>query len=128
WLVAGQRLIVRGDRIAVLDLKSDGKVLKECDALGYPKVKVPDRCTVSFHLWNPRVVGDNLEAKWYGVANIDRSKGRPFPFEAWAAFNKAAPVGTVKVNLDTGRAVLQPDPKPADLTGALMPEAAKPEK
>jgi hypothetical protein len=74
------------------------------------------------------VIGDSVEAKWYGVANIDRSKGRPFAFEAWTAFNKAAPVGTAKINLDTGKAVIQADPKPADVTGGLIPEAAKPEK
>src|SRR5262249_32298330 len=96
WLVAGKGLIVRCDRIIVLDVKNDGKVVRECDVLAYPKAKIPERCTVAFHLWDPRVAGDSLEAKWYGVANIDRSKGRPFPFEAWTAFNKAAPVGIVK--------------------------------
>src|SRR5262249_41228907 len=78
WLVAGGRLIARGERIVVLDL-TDGKLLRQCEALAYPKVVVPERCTVSFHLWEPRVRGAILEAKWYGVANIDRSKGRPFP-------------------------------------------------
>jgi hypothetical protein len=91
-------------------------------------VDIPDRCTVSFPLWGPRAVGDTLEAKWYAVAAIDRSKGRPFPFQAWTAFNKAVPVGTVKINLDTGRAELQADPKPADITDRLIPEAAKPEQ
>jgi hypothetical protein len=126
--VAGGRLIARGERLFVLDLRNEGKVLRQCDALAYPKVEVPEKCTVSFHLWGPRVVGDSLEAQWYGVANIDRSKGRPFAFQAWTAFNKAAPIGTVKVNLDTGKAVLQTDPMKADVTAGLMPEAARPEK
>ncbi len=128
WLVAGSRLIVRGERLLVLDLKNEGKLLRQCDAPAYPKVNIPERCKVSFHLWDPRVAGDTLQAKWYAVANIDRSKGRPFPFQAWTAFNKAVPVGTVKINLDTGRAVLQTDPKPADVTGELIPLAAKPEQ
>jgi hypothetical protein len=127
WLVANGRLIARGERLFVLDLKNEGKLLRQCEALAYPKVKTPERCTVAFHLWDPRAAGDTLEAKWYAVASIDRSKGRPFAFQAWTAFNKAVPVGMVKVNLDTGRAVLQTDPKPADVTGAQIPEAAKPE-
>ncbi len=49
WLVAGERLIARGERLFVLDLK-EGKQLRQCDALAYPKVEVPDRCTVSFNL------------------------------------------------------------------------------
>jgi outer membrane protein assembly factor BamB len=128
WLVAGGRLIARGDRLFVLDIKNEGKVLRQCDAPDFPKVNVPDRCTVSFPLWDPRVAGDALEARWYCVAAIDRSKGRPFPFEAWTAFNKAVPVGTVKFNLETGKATLQTDPKPADVTAGLIPEAAKPEQ
>jgi len=126
WLVAGRRLIARGERLFVLDLKNEGKLLRQSDAPVYPKVKVPERCTVAFHLWGPRVVGETLEARWYGVANIDRSKGRPFAFKAWTTFNKEAPVGTVKINLDTGRVVVQADPKPADVTEGLIPEAAKP--
>jgi hypothetical protein len=127
WLVAGRRLIARGERLFVLDREGGGKLLRECEAPAYPKVKVPERCTVAFHLWGPRVAGDVLEARWYGVAYIDRRKGRPFPFEAWTAFNKAAPAGTVKVNLGTGRVELQTDPKPVDVTGSLTPEAARPE-
>jgi hypothetical protein len=127
WVVAGRRLVARGERLFVLDLK-EGKLLRECDAPAYPRVAVPERCTVSFQLWGPHVAGDTLEAQWYGVANIDRSKGRPFPFEAWTAFNKAAPVGTVKVSLDTGKVALQSDPKPADVTAGLVPGAAKPEQ
>jgi hypothetical protein len=128
WLVAGSRLIARGDRLFILDLKNDGKLLRQCDAVGYPKVAVPDRCTVAFHLWNPHVAGDTLEAQWYGVANIDRSKGRPFNFKDWTAFNKTAPVGSTKINLDTGKAAIQTDPMPADVTAGLVPEAAKPEQ
>jgi len=127
WLVTGSRLIARGERLFVLDL-TNGKLLRQCDAPAYPKVKVPERCTVSFQLWDPRVVGDTLQAQWFGVANIDRSKGRPFPFQAWTAFNKAAPAGTAKINLATGRAELQIDPKPLDVTAGLIPEAAKPER
>jgi hypothetical protein len=126
WLVAGSRLIARGERLLVLDLKNEGKLLRQCDALDLPKVDVPDRCTVSFPLWEPRVVGDTLEIHWYAVAAIDRSKGRPFPFQAWTAFNKAVPVGTAKIDLETGKAVLQTDPKTVDVTSGLMPEAAKP--
>src|SRR5262249_39066428 len=77
------------------------------------------------NLWGPHVSGDTLEARWYAVAAIDRSKGRPFAFEAWTAFNKAAPIGTVKFNLDTGKAEVQADPKPADLTVGLAPEGAR---
>jgi hypothetical protein len=128
WLVAGSRLIARGERVFVLDLENDGKVLRQCDAPDYPKVKIPERCTVAFHLWGPRVTGDTLEARWYGVAYIDRSKGRPFPFQAWTAFNRAAPVGTAAINLETGKVVLRTDPKPADVTAQLVPEEAKPEK
>jgi hypothetical protein len=128
WLVAGGRLIARGDRLFVLDLKNEGKLLRHCDPPAYPKVDVPERCTVAFHLWGPRVAGETLEAQWFGVASIDRSKGRPFAFQAWTAFNKAAPVGTVKVSLDSGRVVLQTDPKPADVTAGLIPEATKPEQ
>ena len=128
WLVAGRRLVARGERLSVLDLDNQGKLLRRCDALAYPKVTIPQRCTVSFHLWDPRVVGNTLFARWYGVANIDRSKGRPFNFQAWTAFNKAAPVGTVTINLDTGKATLRTDPKPADVTAGLIPEAAKPEQ
>jgi hypothetical protein len=127
WLVDRTRLIARGERVFVLDLKNEGKLARQCD-LPYPKVTIPERCTVAFHLWGPRIVGDNLEARWYGVASIDRRKGRPFAFQAWIAFNKAAPVGTVKINLDTGRVVLQTDPKPADVTNGLMPEEAKTEQ
>jgi outer membrane protein assembly factor BamB len=127
WLVAGRRLVARGDRLVVLDLKEEGK-LRQCDAPAYPKVEVPDRCTVSFNLYDPHVAGDTLEAKWYAVAAIDRSKGRPFNFEGWTAFNKAVPAGTVKVNLDTGKAELQTDPKPTDVTMGLVPEASKPEQ
>ena len=125
WLVAGDRLIARGNRIFILDLKNDGKVLRECDTLKYPKVETPDRCTVTFQLWEPKVTGDVLEAKWYGVANIDRSKGRPFNFDGWTGFNKAAPAGTVKVKLDSGRADLQSDAS-IDVTGTLMPQDALP--
>jgi hypothetical protein len=128
WLVAGSRLVARGERLAVLDLRGGGKLLRRCDAPAYPKVEIPDRCTVSFDLWDPHVTGDVLEAKWYAVAAIDRSKGRPFAFAAWTAFNKAVPVGTVKINLDTGRVEVQTDPKRADVTAGLMPEAAKPEQ
>jgi len=128
WLVAGSRLIARGERLFVLDLKNEGKLLRECAAPAYPKVKVPERCKVSFHLWGPSVIGDALQAQWFGVAYIDRSKGRPFPFQAWTAFNKAAPAGTIKVKLDTGRAELQTDPKPSDVTAGLIPEAARPER
>jgi hypothetical protein len=128
WLAAGDRLIARGDRLFVLDLKNEGKLLRQCDAPDYPKVDIPERCTVSFALWGPRVVGDVLEARWYAVAAIDRSKGRPFAFQAWTAFNKAAPAGTVKVNLDSGRVDVQNDPKPVDVTEGLVPEAAKPEQ
>jgi hypothetical protein len=128
WLVAGRRLVARGDRLVVLDVQNEGKMLRQCDAPAYPSVKVPDRCTVSFHLWEPRIVGDVMEAKWYAVANIDRSKGRPFAFEAWTGFNKAVPVGTVRINLDTGRAEVQVDAKPVDVTMGLIPEAAKSEQ
>jgi hypothetical protein len=128
WLVAGSRLIARGERLLIVDLKSEGKVVRPADVPAYPKVAAPDRCTVSFNLWGPRVVGGTLEANWYAVANIDRSKGRPFAFQAWTAFNKAAPVGTVKINLDTGKAEVLADPKTADVTGGLIPEAAKAEK
>jgi hypothetical protein len=89
-------------------------------------VKAPDRCTVSFNLWDPHVAGDVLEAKWYAVAAIDRKKGRPFPFAAWTAFNKAAPVGTVKVNLKTGRAEVQTARERADVTAGLIPKEANP--
>jgi hypothetical protein len=127
WLVAGSRLVSRGERIVVLDL-GNGKVLRRCDAPTYPKVEVPDRCTVSFNLWNAHVAGDVLEAKWYAVAAIDRSKGRPFNFPGWTGFNKAAPLGTMKVNLATGRCEVQIDAKPADVSAGLIPEAAKPEQ
>jgi hypothetical protein len=120
WLVAGDRLIARGDRIYVLDLKKEGKV-RPCEDLLYPKVVAPERCTVAFHLWSPRVTDSTLEAKWYAVASIDRSKGRPFNFEAWTGFNKGAPAGTVKVNMDTGRVDVATDPKPVDVTMGLMP-------
>jgi outer membrane protein assembly factor BamB len=126
WLVAGTRLVGRGERLLVLDLRKEGKLVRQCDAPAYPKVEVPDRCTVSFNLWGAHAAGDVLESKWYAVAAIDRSKGRPFSFQAWTAFNKAVPVGTVKVHLDTGRVEVQTDPKPADVTGELMPQAAKP--
>jgi hypothetical protein len=126
WLVAGSRLIARGERLFVLDLKNEGKLLRQCDVPTYPKVAVPERCTVAFHLWGPRVAGDILQARWYGVALIDRRKGRPFPFQAWTAFNKAAPVGTAKVHLDTGRVELQTDPKGEDVTAGLVPEASRP--
>jgi len=128
WLAAGDRLIARGERLFILDLKKEGKLLRKCDALPFPKVDIPDKCTVAFPLWGPRVVGDALEAKWYAVASIDRGKGRPFPFEAWTAFNKAVPVGTVKINLDSGKAELETDPKPADISQGLILEAAKAEK
>jgi hypothetical protein len=124
WLVAGERLIARGERIFILDAK-DGKRLRQADVVPYPKVEVPEKCLVSFHLWNPRASGDTLEAKWYAGANIDRSKGRPFAFEAWTKFNKSAPAGKVKVNLDSGKVELTPDPKPTDLTMELIPEGAK---
>jgi hypothetical protein len=127
WLVAGTRLIARGERISVLDLKS-GKVQIQCDAPAYPKVAVPDRCTVSFNLWAPRVVGDTLETQWFGVANIDRGKGRPFNFQGWTAFNKEAPSGTARFNLTTGKVTLQPDAKSADVSQGLVPEASKPER
>jgi hypothetical protein len=127
WLVAGQRLITRGDRVVILDIKNDGKLLRQCDALTYPKVKVPDRCTVSFHLWGPHVAGDTLEANWYAVAYIDRSKGRPFNFPAWTTFNRGVPVGIVRINLDTGRTEVRTDEKTADVTGTLILDAAKPE-
>jgi hypothetical protein len=126
WLVAGSRLVARGERLVVLDLRGKGKLLRRCAAPPYPRVKVPDRCTVSFNLWGPQVAGDVLKAKWYAVAAIDRRKGRPFPFAAWTAFNKAAPVGTVKVHLDTGRAEVQTDRERADLTAGLVPREANP--
>jgi hypothetical protein len=125
WLVAGSRLIARGERLLVLDL-SQGKLLRRCQAPAYPKVKIPERCTVSFQLWDARVAGDVLEAKWFAVALIDRSKGRPFPFAAWANFNKSVPVGTVKFHLDTGRAVIRTDRKRADVTAGLVPIEAQP--
>jgi hypothetical protein len=128
WLVAGDRLIARGERLVVLDLKHEGKQVLRCDAPTFPKVEIPDRCTVAFNLWNPHVSGNALEARWYAVAQIDRSKGRPFPFQAWTAFNKAVPVGTVKVNLETGKSEVQTDPKPADVTMGLIPEAIKPDR
>ena len=128
WLAAPDRLIARGDHVFVLDLKNGGALLKKCDAPAYPKVNVPDRCTVSHELvWGARVTGDVLETTWYIVANIDRSKGRPFNFQGLNAFNKAAPVGTVKFHLDSGKAELQTDPKPADISQSRMPESAKPE-
>jgi hypothetical protein len=126
WLVAGDRLIARGDRLLVLDLKNDGKLLRKCDAPAYPKVDVPDKCTVAFNLWNPHVTGDALTANWYAVAQIDRSKGRPFAFQAWTAFNKVAPAGSIKANLATGRVEIQPDPKPEDVTAGLVPQAMNP--
>jgi hypothetical protein len=128
WLVAGRRLIARGDRLVILDLQGDGKLLRQCDAPAFPSVKIPDRCTVSFNLWDPHVNGDMLEARWYAVAAIDRSKGRPFAFDAWTAFNKAVPVGVAKINLDTGRTEVQTDPRAADVTSGLIPEAARPEQ
>jgi hypothetical protein len=126
WLATSKTLIARGEHIVVLDLTT-GKLLKQCDAPAFPKVETPDRCIVSFNLWNPRVSGETLEAKWFAVANIDRSKGRPFAFEAWTAFNKAVPVGTVQFNLDTGKAEVVSDPKPANVAVGLIPDAAKPE-
>jgi hypothetical protein len=128
WLVAGSRLVARGEGLFILDLKNDGKLLRQCEALPYPKVAIPERCTVAFHLWGPRIIANTLEANWYALASIDRSKGRPFAFQAWMAFNKSAPVGTLKVDLDTGRVVLQANPKPADITAGLMPAAAQTEK
>jgi hypothetical protein len=128
WLATSKKLIARGERIVILDALNDGKVLKQCDAPAFPKVETPDRCIVSFNLWDPRVTGETLEAKWFAVANIDRSKGRPFAFEAWTAFNKAVPVGTVQFNLETGKAEVQTDPKPANVTIGLIPEAAKPDQ
>ena len=128
WLVAGPRLIARGERLMILDLNNGGKLLRQCDAVAYPKVNPPERCTIAFSLWNPRVVGDTLEANWYVAASIDRSKGRPFAFQPWTAFNKAALIGTVKVNLESGKAGVKTDPNTVDVTGALMPEAAKPDQ
>jgi hypothetical protein len=125
WLVAGPRLVALGERVAVLD-GQNGKLLRKCDAPAYPAVKVPERCTVSFNLWDAHVTGNVLEAKWYAVALIDRSKGRPFPFQTWTAFNKAAPAGTLKCQLDTGRVDVQADKKPVDVTGELIPATAKP--
>jgi hypothetical protein len=127
WLVVGKRLVARGERLFVLSLNG-GNTETQCDAPPYPKVAVPDRCTVSFQMWGPRVDGDILEARWFAVANIDRSKGRPFPFQAWTAFNKEAPAGTLKVDLGTGKVTIQPDAQPTDVTSGLMPEAAKPER
>jgi hypothetical protein len=124
-LVAGPRLVALGERMAVLDAQN-GKLLRKCDAPAYPPVQAPERCTVSFNLWDAHVTGNVLVAKWYAVALIDRSKGRPFPFQAWTAFNKAAPAGTAKFYLDTGRVDVQADKKPVDVTGELMPAAAKP--
>jgi hypothetical protein len=126
WLVAGRRLLARGERILVLDLEKDGKLLRSCDAIPYPKVAIPERCTVAFHLWAPRVDGVALTAEWYGVAMIDRRKGRPFPFQAWTAFNKAAPTGAVTINLEDGKVTLRTDPQPIDVTAGLMPAAAQP--
>jgi hypothetical protein len=127
WLVAGTRLIARGEQLYILDLKNEGKLERKCDALPFPKVVVPDRCVVTFHTWNPRVVDGALEVKWYGVANVDRSKGRPFNFEGWTKFNKAVPVGSAKVNLDNGKVDFHTDANPGDVTGTLMPAAMKPE-
>jgi hypothetical protein len=127
WLVAGDRLIARADRLVVLDLKNEGKQVRQCDAPAYPKVVVPDKCTVAFNLWNPRITGATLEASWFAVAHIDRSKGRPFPFQAWTAFNKTVPVGTIKVNLETGKSEIRTDPKPVDVTAGLIPAAMKPD-
>src|SRR5581483_12410301 len=104
----------------ILDAR-EGKQLRQADAVAFPKVEIPDRCTVSFPLWNPRVVGDTLEAQWYAVANIDRSKGRPFNFQGWTSFNKAVPAGTVKINLDTGKATVQTDANKVDVSMGLMP-------
>jgi hypothetical protein len=126
WLVAGRRLIATGGTLIVLDLRDGGKVQRRCNAPSYPRVKIPERCTVSFNLWGPRVRDDVLEAKWYAVALIDRSKGRPFAFQAWTAFNKAAPVGKVKVNLDSGRVEVQTDSEREDVTGEMRPQAANP--
>jgi hypothetical protein len=128
WLVAGDRLIVRGERIVVLDLKNEGKRVRQCDTPAFPKVEVPDRCTVSFNLWHPRVSGNTLEARWYAVAQIDRSKGRPFAFQAWTAFNKAAPAGTLKVDLESGKVEVQANAKPTDVTAGLVPPDAKPDR
>jgi hypothetical protein len=127
WLVAGDRLIGRADRLTILDLKNDGKQVRQCDAPAYPKVEVPEKCTVAVNLWHPRASGETLEARWFAVAQIDRSKGRPFAFQAWTAFNKAVPVGTIKVNLGTGKCEIQTDPKPADVTAGMIPAAMKPD-
>jgi hypothetical protein len=126
WLVAGPRLVARGERVVVLDRHKGGKLLRSCDAPAYPKVQIPERCTVSFNLWDAHVKGDALEAKWYAVALIDRRKGRPFPFQAWTAFNKAAPAGAVTIHLDTGKAEVRTSPKSVDVTGELRPQAARP--
>lgn len=126
WLVAGNRLVARGDGIFVLDLRAKGKLLRRCDAPAYPRLEVPERCTVSFNLWDAKVAGDTLEARWYAVANIDRRRGRPFPFAEWTAFNKAVPVGTVAINLDTGRAKVRTDRERVDVTMGLVPAAANP--
>jgi hypothetical protein len=126
WLVAGNRLIARGDRVFVLDLKNKGKLERKCDEIAYPKVVVPDRCTVAFHLWNPHVIGDMLEANWFGVAYIDRSKGRPFNHQGWTGFNKEAPAGGAVINLANGKVIIAND-KPIDVTAGLIPAASKPE-
>jgi hypothetical protein len=127
WLVAGPRLIARGERVLVIDVAT-GKLLRQCDALDLPKPKVPERCTVSFPLWNPRANGDTLQANWYAVAHIDRSKGRPFPFQEWTAFNKAVPTGTVSINLQTGKTTDQTEAKTTDVTAGLIPVAARPDR
>jgi RNA polymerase sigma factor (sigma-70 family) len=124
WLVLGQRLIARGDRVYVLDTRQEGKTLKKCDAVSFPKVEVP--CKVEFQLWGPRVAGDALEANWYGAAHITPLERRrnPEAFKAWMAFNQKAPVGTVKIDLETGKVELRTDPKPADISQTLRPMAA----
>ena len=122
WLLAGNCLIARGERIFVLDIR-EGKLLRQCDAPAYPKLTVPEKCTVSFELSSPRVEGNTLQAAWYTVVAIDRRQGRPFNFEGLNAFNQKAPAGTLKIDLATGRTELLPDSKPGD----AVPQPAKKE-
>jgi hypothetical protein len=117
WVQAGNRLIARGERIVVLDIRQDGKLLRQCDAIPYPKLTPPEKCTLSFELSSPRVEGDTLHAGWHSVAAIDRRQGRPFNFEGWTAFNQKAPAGSVKIDLTTGKVDISNDAKAGNPTG-----------
>ncbi len=114
WLLSGNRLIARGERIFVLDIRQDGKLLRECDAPAYPKLAAPDRCTVSFQLSSPQIDGDTLRVGWYSQAAIDRRQGRPFNFEGLNAFNQKAPAGTLTIDLSTGKVTLSTDANPGN--------------